>query len=96
MFKLRNSIIGLVLLLVLFMAVPNVNARSHHSGYSSGYSGTGSNGASTYVHGYTKKNGKHVNGYWRTKPNGTQKDNYSAEGNYNPHTGKYGHKKAKY
>jgi hypothetical protein len=86
---LKNSIL---VLLLLFSIVHSVNAKR----YSSGYSGTGSNSKSTYVHGYTKKNGTHVNGYHRTKANGTQRDNYSAEGNINPYTGKVGHKKAKH
>ena len=32
------------------------------------------------------------NGYWRTAPNGTVNDNFSAEGNYNPYTGEAGTK----
>lgn len=83
-----------LLLAILFSVTANVQAR-HHS-FSYGYSGTGSNSEDVYVHGYTRKNGTHVNGYYRTRANGTQRDNYSTEGNYNPHTGKWGHKKAKY
>lgn len=49
-----------------------------------------------HVTGYTKRNGKHVQGYNRTAPNGTQKDNFSTEGNVNPYTGKKGTKKAKH
>lgn len=86
---------AILLFLVLFVAVSNVEAK-HHKSSSYGYLGTGSNSQDTYVRGYTKKNGTHVNGYWRTKPNETQKDNYSTEGNINPHTGKKGHEKAKY
>lgn len=85
----------LTLVLVLFIASTQVEAKRHRS-YGSGYSGTGSSSSSTYVHGYTKKNGKHVNGYHRTKANGTQRDNYSTDGNVNPWTGKVGHKKANY
>jgi hypothetical protein len=49
-----------------------------------------SNPHSTYVHGYTKKNGTHVNSYHRTISNHTKLDNYSHKGNYNPWTHKYG------
>jgi hypothetical protein len=38
------------------------------------------------VRGYTKKNGTHVQGYKRTAPNGTARDNYSTKGNVNPYT----------
>lgn len=79
-----------LLILVLFITVPNAPAQSQ----SSGYSATGSNSQSTYVHGYRKKNGTYVKGYHRTKRNGTQRDNYSTKGNYDPWTGKTGTKKA--
>ena len=49
----------------------------------------------TTVHGYTKKNGTHVQSYKRTTPNGTQKDNFSTKGNVNPYTGKKGTKTPK-
>ena len=47
------------------------------------------------VHGYTRKNGKQVQSYKRTAPNGTQKDNFSTKGNVNPYTGKKGTKTPK-
>jgi hypothetical protein len=47
------------------------------------------------VHGYTTKNGKQVQSYKRTAPNGTQKDNFSTKGNVNPYTGKKGTKTPK-
>jgi hypothetical protein len=49
----------------------------------------------TTVHGYTKKNGTHVQSYERKAPNGTQKDNFSTKGNVNPYTGKKGTKTPK-
>lgn len=54
------------------------------------YSGTGSNSDVEYVEGYTKDNGTYVEGYYRTKANDYNLDNFSAEGNYNPYTGEYG------
>jgi hypothetical protein len=44
----------------------------------------------TYVKPYTRANGSHVNGYYRTSPNKTVFDNYSTQGNTNPYTGKQG------
>ena len=49
---------------------------------------------STYVEGHFKKDGTWVEGYYKTKPNKTKKDNYSTDGNYNPYSGKEGKKKA--
>jgi streptogramin lyase len=43
--------------------------------------------AQQYVEGYCKKNGVCVQGYFKTKPNGTAQDNYSSIGNLNPNTG---------
>lgn len=43
-----------------------------------------------YVQGYTKSNGTHVEGHWRTAPNNTINDNYGTYPNVNPHTGKVG------
>src|SRR5258708_1667075 len=65
------------------------SGRSHSSGHIHTASGH-VNSHSTYVHGYTKKNGTHVNSYHRTKANRTKLDNYSTKGNTNPYTGKAG------
>lgn len=51
---------------------------------------TVTNANSTWVNGYTKKDGTHVDGYYRTKRNGTNHDNYSTSGNYNPYSGSEG------
>jgi hypothetical protein len=56
----------------------------------SGFSGTGSNSKSHAVRGHTTKNGTYVAPHRSTNPNGTQRDNYGAKGNYNPHNGKTG------
>lgn len=45
--------------------------------------------------GYTKKDGTHVDGYMKTAPNSTEKDNFSTKGNTNPYTGKEGTKESK-
>jgi hypothetical protein len=44
----------------------------------------------TWVNGYTRADGTRVAGYYRTAANGTVNDNYSTQGNINPHTGKAG------
>jgi len=43
-----------------------------------------------WVEGYTRSNGTHVSGYWRTAPNNTNVDNFSTRGNTNPYTGQSG------
>ena len=43
-----------------------------------------------HVNGYYKSNGTYVQGYERSNPNSTVKDNYSYKGNYNPYTGTQG------
>lgn len=43
-----------------------------------------------HVNGYTRSNGTYVNGYERSSPNSTVRDNYSYDGNTNPYTGATG------
>lgn len=43
-----------------------------------------------WVNGYTKSNGTHVEGHYRTAPNSTNRDNFSTVGNTNPYTGQAG------
>lgn len=63
--------------------------RSTHARHN--YAGGYVSPNSRYVHGYIKKkNGRYINGYHRTAPNGTKSDNYSAKGDENPYTGKVG------
>lgn len=45
-----------------------------------------------YVHGYYR-NGKYVEGHYRTKADRTTSNNYSHAGNYTPHNGKRGYSK---
>lgn len=46
--------------------------------------------ADEYVKPHFTKDGKYVEGYYRTSPNNTTLDNYSTKGNTNPYTGKPG------
>lgn len=43
------------------------------------------------VRGYYRKDGKYVAPHYRSEPNNTTNDNYSARGNVNPYTGEAGH-----
>lgn len=58
--------------------------------------GTGSNPSTHTTSGYTRSNGTYVAPYVATNPNGTQRDNYGATGNYNPHTGRTGTRMPRY
>jgi hypothetical protein len=44
--------------------------------------------ADVWVNGYYKKNGTHVQGYWRSSPDSDPTNNFSYPGNVNPYTGK--------
>jgi len=49
-------------------------------------------GAAVRVHGYTRKNGTHVQSQYRSDPNATRRDNWTTRGNINPYTGALGHR----
>lgn len=59
-------------------------------------SGTGSNSSTHTSSGYTRSNGTYVAPYVATNPNGTQRDNFSTSGNYNPSTGATGTRTPRY
>ena len=69
-------------------------AQSYNYGSScrstSTYGSYGTNSNTTSVRGYTRSNGTYVNGYTRTQRNGTNHDNFSTSGNYNPYNGTTG------
>jgi len=46
--------------------------------------------AQVWVNGYTRRDGKYVQGHYRSNPNSTVRDNYSYKGNTNPYTGQTG------
>lgn len=50
---------------------------------------TGAFAADVYVPGHYR-DGKWVDGYWRSSPNSTDEDNFSSRGNTNPYTGRPG------
>ncbi|MCH5347574.1 MAG: hypothetical protein J1E63_10705 [Muribaculaceae bacterium] len=70
-----------------FIAVITCSAQSYS---------TGVNPNSTYVNGYTKSNGTYVPGHYRSKPNSTNRDNYSTQGNRNPYNGNSGYRAPDY
>lgn len=45
----------------------------------------------TYVRGHTTKDGTYVAPHYRTTPDSSRGNNWSTEGNVNPHTGQPGH-----
>lgn len=46
--------------------------------------------ADTYVQPYTRQDGTQVQGHYRSNPDGNSDNNWSTQGNVNPHTGKEG------
>jgi len=46
--------------------------------------------ADTYVQGHMRKDGTYVQGHMRSSPDGNPYNNYSTQGNINPHTGQEG------
>lgn len=46
--------------------------------------------ADQFVNGYTRKDGTYVQPHYRSNPDGTTLNNYSAPGNINPYTGNSG------
>lgn len=79
--------------LALCIGVSEAKGNRSSGGYKD--SGTGSKASSTAVRGYATKNGTYVAPSRRTTPDGTQKNNYSANGNVNTYTGKVGNKEPK-
>lgn len=43
-----------------------------------------------YVHGYTRSDGTYVRPHYRSSPDNSYNNNWSVQGNRNPHTGAYG------
>ena len=58
--------------------------------------GAGAASAQTYQRPHLDKNGRYSDGGYRSKPNGTQLDNYSTKGNVNPYSGKKGSRNPRY
>ena len=85
--------IFLTMVAMLATSIASV-AQSYNYGSSSRRSTTtstyGTNPSTTSVSGYTRSNGTYVNGYTRTRRNGTNHDNFSTSGNYNPYSGTTG------
>jgi hypothetical protein len=85
----------IVLFIAAFVSSP-VFARGGggggHSGGSHSSSVHSAGSGSHSIKGYTKKNGTHVAPSRATNPNKSKRDNWTAKGNANPHTGKEGTK----
>lgn len=96
-----------ILIIVMLIVTLNVQAKGyrykasagHHRTYSykkTAHYSSRSNSQHERVSGYMRKNRSYVSPYMRTKSNNTQYDNFSAKGNYNPYTHKYGTKTPHY
>jgi hypothetical protein len=46
--------------------------------------------SSTHVQGYMRSDGTYVQPHYRSTPDSSRYNNYSAQGNYNPYTGQTG------
>ncbi|MES2497111.1 MAG: hypothetical protein V4618_13435 [Pseudomonadota bacterium] len=46
--------------------------------------------SNNYVQGYVRRDGGYVAPHYRTNPDNSRTNNYSAQGNYNPYTGQAG------
>lgn len=71
------------------VAVSSVDAKGSKS------SSTGAKSSTTYVRGHVTKSGTYVAPHRKTASDATQRNNFSASGNYNPYTGKVGSRKPK-
>lgn len=49
------------------------------------------NPSQVWVRGYTRSDGTYVNGYYKTTPNSTNRDNFTTKPNVNPYTGQPGY-----
>ncbi|MDQ2777643.1 MAG: hypothetical protein M3Y57_22425 [Acidobacteriota bacterium] len=86
----RISLLAAFAVAAIISIVPAVAGPGHGGG--GGHGGHHSSGSTVHVNSYSKKNGEYVQQHHRTSPNGTQRDNWSAQGNANPETGKEGTK----
>lgn len=70
-------------------------SKGEQSPYSSGYSqspGMGSSSRSHTVSGHTRRDGAYVQPHVRTNQDSSRNNNWSTQGNVNPHTGESGTK----
>jgi hypothetical protein len=65
-------------------------AQNYGYGGSNSFRGYGSSSGTVRVDPYTTSNGTYVQGHVRSAPDGNPYNNWSAQGNVNPYTGKAG------
>jgi hypothetical protein len=86
--------------IVAILTIGTTGAYAQFAGQGTGYGtdlyGTGSNPSSHYVQPHVTGSGSYIPGHYQTNPNGTQLDNYGTRGNFNPYTGTYGTRGARY
>jgi hypothetical protein len=84
------------LILAGTLALASTGALAQSGGLYGSNGGNGSNSQSHSVQGHTTSSGTYVQPSHATNPNNTQRDNYSATGNVNPHTGAVGTRNPRY
>ena len=77
-------------LLLAIAPVTVAQARGFGGYHARSYSSSGT--SEHYTSGYTRRTGTYVAPHYATNPNGTKMDNWSTQGNMNPHTGRMGTK----
>jgi hypothetical protein len=82
--------------LALILGTATAASAQLYGGIGQPQYGIGSNPNDHYVQPYTTQRGTYVEPHWQTNPNNTQFDNYSARGNFNPHTGVFGTRNPRY
>jgi len=91
----REIAIGLLGLLLVGINVLPAEARGRRSYNGSDYGYGYTNPGSQYIGPTITQNGGYRSGYFRTTPNGTDKDNYNTLGNTNPWTGRSGTRRSR-
>ena len=77
--------------LIMFALFGSTSAMADTSLY-----GNRSNPGSVYVQPHIRDNGSYVQGHYRSSPDSSRSNNWSAKGNVNPYTGKKGTVRWKY
>ena len=79
-------------LMVVVVALASATSMTHAKGRNSSKSESSSSATPKEhsVSGYTRSNGTQVRAHDRSNPDGARNNNWTTEGNTNPHTGKDG------
>ncbi len=92
--KRISQVLWILVSLLMFSSVAEARRRKSYISETDIYSMPSYD--TEYQSGYFRKDGTYVNSHFKTKKNGTKRDNYSTYPNVNPYTGKRGRKKSGY